>query len=114
MWLLYDAVLPQSLSDEAPPAMLRRWSGADDSDEDLVRFVSGKGGRGLILLGRDSLEQPDLRNLARELGVALVAVATDDPIEAKLRVLNNLNALRRSLETEDCLLVLASGVRPVP
>ena len=114
MWLLYDAVLPQSLSDEAPSSLLRRWSGADESDEDLVRFVSDQGGRGLILLGRDSLEQPDLRRLARELGIALVAIATDDPIEAKRRVLNNLTALRHLLDREACLLVLANAVRPAP
>lgn len=114
MWLLYDADLPQSLGDEAPSEDLRRWSGGDVSDEDLVRFVSDQGGRGLILLGRNSLEQPDLRRLAEELGVALIAVATDGPVEPKRRVLKNLNALRRSLDSEDALLVLANEVRPAP
>ena len=114
MWLLYDAVLPQSLSDEAPSADLTRWDGTDVSDADLVRFVSDQGGRGVIFLGRDSLEQPDLRRLASELGVALIAVATDNPIEGKRRILKNLNALRRLLDSEDCLLVMASEVRTVP
>lgn len=114
MWLLYDAVLPQSLSDEDRTGVLRRWSGADVSDEDLVRAVSEQGGRGLILLGRDSLEQPDLRRLAQELGVALIAATTDDPIEAKRRILKNLKSLKRLLNTEECVLIMASEVRPGP
>ena len=114
MWLLYDAVLPQSLADEERSFDLRRWEGTDVTDEDLVHAVSDQGGSGVIFLGRDSLEQPELRHVARELGVALVAVATDDPIEAKRRVLNNMNALRRLLDSEACLLILANEVRPIP
>ncbi len=114
MWLLCDAVLPQSLADEAPFLDLQRWDGADVTDEELVRFVSDQGGRGVLFLARDSLEQPDLRCLASELGVALIAVATDDPIEAKRRIIKNQKALRRLLDTQDCLLVLSNEVRPVP
>ena len=68
----------------------------------------------MIFLGRDSLEQPDLRRLARELGVALIAVATDDPIEAKRRIIKNRKALRRLLDNQDCVLVLSNEVRPAP
>ena len=112
MWLLYDAVLPQSLADEARSLDLQRWDGADVTDEELVRFVSHQGGRGVLFLGRDSLEQPDLRRLASELGVALIAVATDDPIEAKRRIIKNQKALHRLLDSQDCLLVLSNEVRP--
>ncbi len=112
MWLLYDAVLPQSLADEARSLDLQRWDGADVTDEELVRFVSEQGGRGVLFLGRVSLAQPDLRLVASELGVALIAVATDDPIEAKRRIIKNQKALRRLLDSQDCLLVLSNEVRP--
>ena len=114
MWLLCDAVLPQSLADEARSLDIQRWDGADVTDEKLVRAVSNQGGRGVLFLGRDALEQPDLRHLAKALGVALIAVATDDPIEAKRRIIKNQTALRRRLDSQDCLLVLANEVRPLP
>lgn len=112
--LLYDAALPQSLSHEARAgAELERWNGADVSDGDLVLSAAERGCRGVILLGRDSLEQSDLRGVARETGVALIAAATDNPVEAKQRILKHLDALRRGLDDHECLLVFATGVRPV-
>ena len=75
--LLYDAVLPQSLSHEAPAGVeLVRWDGADVPDADLVKAAAERGCRGVVLLGWDSLEQSDLRDIGREVGVALVATAT--------------------------------------
>ena len=100
MWLLCDAVLPQSLADEARSLDIQRWDGANVTDEELVRAVSGQGGRGVLFLGRDSLEQPDLRRLAKELGVALIAVATDDPIEAKRPIIKNQTAIRTQRGTQ--------------
>ena len=111
--LLYDAVLPQSLSHEAPAGVeLVRWDGADVSDAGLVRAAAERGCRGVVLLGRDSLEQSDLRDIGREVGVALVASATHSPIDAKRNILKNLDALRRELTNHECLLVFASEVRP--
>ncbi len=114
MWLLCDAVFTNSLVDEAQSLDLQRWNGAAVTDEELVRFVSDQGGRGVLFLARGSLEQPDLRCLASALGVALIAVATDDPIEAKRWIIKNQNALRRLLDSQDCLLILSNEVRPVP
>ena len=114
MRLLYDAVLPQSLSLEAPAEVeFQRWDGSDVSDADLVRASEERGCRGVILWGRDSLQQADLRDTAQQAGVALVAVEADNPIEAKQRVLKNLSSLRRKLAEHDCLLVLANEVRPI-
>ena len=114
MRLLYDAVLPQSLAVEAPAAMeLYRWEGADEVDTALVRAAANRGYRGVIFFDRSSLEQPGLRNVAEEVGVALVAVEASDPIEAKRRVLRNMPSLRRALADHDCLLVLANEVRPM-
>ena len=111
---LYDAVLPQSLAFETSAELeLRRWNGADESDTDFVRASANRGYDGVILFGRDSLEQPELREAAREAGVALVAVAADDPIKAKHRILNNMSSLRRKLRDHTCLLVLAREVRPL-
>lgn len=113
MRLLYDAVLPQSLSHEAPAGVeLVRWDGADVPDADLVKAAPERGCRGVVLLGRDSLEQSDLRDIGREAGVAFVAAATHNPMEAKRNVLKNLDALRRGLANHECLLVFASEVRP--
>lgn len=111
--LLYDASLPQSLADEARASVeLERWDGGDVPDRELVRVAAERGYRGVILLGRDALNQSDLRAVAQEVAVALIAAATDDPIEAKQRVLNNLSALRRKLADHECLLVFAAEVRP--
>ena len=115
MKLLYDAVLPQSLSHEAPAGVeLERWDGADVSDTELARAAAEKGCRAVILLGRDALEQTELRAAAREVGVALVSAATDDPVKAKRNILQNLDAVRKELANHEWLLVFASEVRPDP
>ncbi|MCY3963115.1 MAG: hypothetical protein OXN79_09440 [bacterium] len=114
MRLLYDAVLPNSLSQEAPANFeLDRWDGEAVSDAELVRASGERGCRGVILWGRDSLQQADLQETAQEAGVALVAVEADNPIDAKNRILKNLSALHRTLEDNDRLLVLANEVRPL-
>jgi hypothetical protein len=113
--LLYDAVLPHSLSLEAPAgADFVRWDGADVSDTELARVAAEKGYRAVVLLGRDSLEQKELRDVAREVGVALVAAATDNPFEAKRNILKNLDAVHKELANHEWLLVFASEVRPDP
>lgn len=112
--MLYDAVLPQSLAFEASAELeLHRWGGEDESDADFVRASAKSGYDGVILFGRDSLEQPELREAAYKAGVALVAVAEEDPIKAKQKILNNMSSLRRKLRDHDCLLVLAREVRPL-
>lgn len=114
MRLLYDATLPQSLAHEASAEVeFQRWQGEAASDAEFVRVAGEKECRGVILMGRHSLQQPDLRETATEAGVALVAVEADNPIKAKERILKNLSALRRELENHDCLLVLANEVRPI-
>ena len=113
MHLLYDSVLPQSLSHEAPTEVeLERWAGGEVSDCELIRLAAEKECRAVILLGRDSLEQPEMRAIAKQQGIALVAVATDSPIEAKKRILKNLTAIRSGLANHDCLMVMAASVRP--
>lgn len=115
MRLLYDAVLPQSLSYEKPTGVeFVRWDGADVSDTELARAAAEKGCRAVVLLGRDALEQPELRDVAREVGVALVSAVTDNPVEAKRNILKNLDAVRKELANHECLLVLAASVRPDP
>ena len=114
MQLLYDSVLPQSLAIEARGTIgFHRWDGAEAVDTDLVRAAASRGYRGVVFLDRSSLDQPGLRTVAEQVGVALVAVDAGDPIEAKQRVLRNAPALRRALAEHDCILVLASEVRPL-
>ena len=115
MRLLYDAVLPQSLAEEAPAwVTLDRWDGGDEQDSALVRAAADRGHRAVVFYDRDSLEQPDLRRFASESRIALVAVEANDPIEAKIRVLRHLARIRRMLVHDDCLLVLANEVRAYP
>lgn len=117
MRLLYDSRLPQGLEFEARAAHAGtaidfvRWSGGGISDAALIRVAAEDGFAGLVLLDRDSLSQADLRTTAREAGIALVAIAAEDPLEAKQRLLRNLASLRRVLLEHDCILVLANAVR---
>lgn len=117
MRLLYDSRLPQGLEFEAHAAPAGtaidfvRWSGGGISDADLVRAEAENGFVGVVLLDRDSLSQADLRTTAQEVGIALIAIASEDPLEAKQRLLRNLASLRRALLEHDCILVLANAVR---
>ncbi|MCY3947962.1 MAG: hypothetical protein OXF61_02035 [Acidimicrobiaceae bacterium] len=117
MRLLYDSRLPQSLEFEARAAPAGtavdfvRWSGGGVSDAELIRAAAEDGFAGLVLLDRDSLSQVALRTTAREVGIALIAIAAEDPLEAKQRLLRNLAPLRRALLEHDCLVVLANAVR---
>jgi len=115
MRLLYDAVLPGSLAEEAPAGItLDRWDSDDQTDTALIRAASHRGYQGVLFYGRDSLEQQELREIAREVGVVLVAVEAEDPIEARGRVLHNHSRLRRMLTDHQCLLILAREVRNYP
>lgn len=114
MRLLVDALFPSSIESEAPPGTsLVRWAGADAADEDLVRSAAHDGYRGVVVLDRRSLQQPGLRELALELGVALVAIEAEDPVEAKDRLFRNIGGLRRELQSSGIVLVLSDEVRPV-
>lgn len=91
MKLLYDAVLPSSLAAETRHGMeLIRWEGGEEQDTALVLLAADRGYRGVIFFEPDSLEQPELREIAREKSVALVGVRASDPFEAKRRILNIL------------------------
>ncbi len=117
MKLLYDSRLPQSLRFEAHAAHggtaidFVRWSGGGVSDVGLIRAAADESFAGVVLLGRDSLSQADLQITARQAGLALIAIATDDPLKAKQHLLKNLTSLCRTLADHDCLVVQASGVR---
>ena len=114
MKLLYDATLPQGLEREAPPwAELSRWRGRDEGDLEFVQAAANQGYRGVIFFERDSLEQPAVRELALEKGVALVAVEARDPILGMRRILKNLPGLQSALSNHDCILVMANSVRPI-
>jgi hypothetical protein len=109
---LIDANFPSTLAAEAPAGVeMDRWDGSDETDEAVVRAAARDGYRGVVFLDRRSLDQPRLRQLALDLGVALVAVDASDPVEAKERLLANLNQLRSALLDSELVLVLNSEAR---
>jgi len=113
--LLYDAVFPSSLADETRHGMeLIRWSGGEEQDAALVLLAADRGYRGVMFFGPDSLEQPELRNVARENGVALVGVRANDPFEGKRRILNNLHLIRNAISAHDCVLVSSRSADAFP
>ncbi len=115
MKLLYDAVFPRSLAEETRHGMeLIRWDEGEESDAALVALAADRGYRGVIFFERDSLEQPELREIAREYGVALVGVEAGDPFEAKQRIVNNLLRIRSALGSHDCILVMSRSADPFP
>ncbi len=93
---------------------LIRWDGGDEKDAALVLLAADRGYRGVIFFERDSLEQPELREIARKNGVALVGVKAADPFEAKGRILNNLLHIRSALSVHDCVLVSSRSAVPFP
>jgi hypothetical protein len=112
--LLVDAMLPETVVTEAPPGVeVLRWSGGDVSDEDLLRAGAHEDVRAVVFLDRRSLYQPGLRELAAQLQVALVAIEADDPVEAKDRLFQNLDHVRKALNTCEVVLVLAHDARPI-
>lgn len=114
MKLLYDATLPQSLERETPEwAELDRWKGRDEDDLEVIQAAANRGYRGVIFFDRDSLEQSAVREMAREKGVALVAVEAQDPLLGMRRILNNLRRLQSALSNHDCILIMANSVRPI-
>ena len=114
MRLLADAILPETVESEAPPGSeVVRWTGGEDSDEDLIRAAAHEGFRGVVFFDRRSVYQPGLRDLARSLGVGLIAVDADDPIDAKDRLFHNLAHIRSALQSSTVVLVLADEVRPL-
>jgi hypothetical protein len=111
--LLVDSHFPATTAVEAPTGLeLIRWTGGTAKDEDLVRKAADLRVRGLVLLDRRALQQPGLRELAEQLGVALVAVEAGDPIEAKERLLRNVDHLRKALALSNVVLLLAHEARP--
>ncbi len=93
---------------------LIRWDGGEQNDAALVLLAADRGYQGVIFFERDSLEQPALRKIARENGVALVGVEAGDPFEAKQRIVNNLLRIRSALGSHDCILVMSRSVDPFP
>ena len=93
---------------------LIRWDRGEEQDAALVLLAADRGYRGVIFFEADSLEQPELREIARENGVALVGVKADDPFEAKRRILNNLRLIRAALSVHDCVLVDSRSAAAFP
>ena len=115
MKLLIDAVLPATLTTEAPAGVVfERWEKSEEqNDSDLVRYAAEKRMRGVVFFERNSLEQPGLRQLAEKLGVVLVAIDASDPIQAKVRLLRQITRVRSMLSEASFIHVLASEVRAV-
>ena len=53
----------------------------------IIQATSDRGYEEVIFLGQDSLGQSGVREAARYVGVAMVAIEARDPIEAQQRIL---------------------------
>ena len=111
--LLVDSSLPASLESDAPAGVeLKRWSGRYLPDDELAKVAVEGRYQGIVVLGRNSLYQRSLRNQCADLGLSLVVVEAGDPIEAKDRVLRNIEKLRSVLTESQVVIVQARTVRP--
>jgi hypothetical protein len=114
MRLLVDAMLPETIVSDAPAGVtFLRFTGSDVSDEDFLRTAALQNCRAAVVFDRNSLSQPGLRELATELGIGLVAVQAEDPVEAKERLLANFEHLLQALTGSSVVLVLATEARPM-
>ena len=112
MKFLVDAALPATLAAEAPVGIVfERWEEPAVQDSDLIHYAAHHGLSGVIFCDRNSLKQPGLRQLAEELGIALVAIDASDPIQARDRLLRHIERIRSALTETKCVLVLSSEVR---
>ncbi len=113
MKLLIDTVLPATLTADAPAGIdFERWKKSDgQNDSDLLYYAAKEGFRGVVFLDRISLEQPGMRQLAKELGIALIAIDASDPIQARERLIRHSARLRRKLGESQFVLILGSEVR---
>ena len=114
MRFLVDSSLPASVGTEAPPDFeLVRWRGRYLADEEFVREAAVQQCRAAVVLGRNSLDQPSVRDVCAELGVGMVAVEAPDPFEAKDRLLRHLPKLRAALAKHEFVVIFANEVRPL-
>ena len=112
MKLLVDAMLPASAESEAPPGVeVVRWTEGEAGDGELLRVAAQIGARCVVYFDRRSAYQPGLRELALTLGVGIVVVDADDPVEAKDRLFQNLDHVQKALITGEVVLVLANQAR---
>lgn len=113
MKFLVDAVLPATLNAEAPANIsFERWKKPVAQDTELISHAAAEGFRGVVFFGRNSLEQPGIRQLAEESGIALIAIDASDPIQARDRLLSHIERIRTILNETRFVLVLASEARP--
>ena len=110
---LIDSSLPMSLESEAPAGVeLKRWTGQYLPDDQFAKVAAERRYEGIVVLGRNSLHQRNLRDQCADLGLSLIAVEAGDPIEAKDRVLRNMAKIRSALGESQAVIVYARTVRP--
>ena len=113
MRFLIDSSLPSSLESEAPAGVeLKRWTGQYLPDGQFATVAAEGRYEGIVVLGRNSLHQRNLRDRCAELGLSLIAVEAGDPIEAKDRLLRNMAKIRSELSESHAVIVYARAVRP--
>ena len=114
MKLLVDAVFPTTVEAEAPAGVeVHRWSRGEASDKDLLRAAAHQDARAVVFSDRRSVYQPGLRELAEELGVAIIVIEGGDPVDAKDKLFRNLDGIREALRMSLAILVLAHEARPI-
>ena len=111
MKALVDAAFPASIEQESPPEVeYARWVDGDKPDSEFIRLAAEMGCSAAVLYGRHALLQPSVTELARELGIVVLAVDAKDPIEAKGIVFRNTRKILHAVARGQSAVINASGV----
>ena len=88
--LLCDAGIPKIELYEMPADVAAApWRGNDSTDDlALIEVAARSGYDGVVFMSGMVLRRQEVSGLAETLDIAVIAVDTDDPLEAKLRIID--------------------------
>ena len=88
--LLCDAGIPKIELYEMPAGVaVVPWRGNDSTDdEELIEVAATSGYDGVVFMSGIVLHREEVRELAETHDIAVIAVSSDDPLEAKLRIID--------------------------
>ena len=87
--LLCDAGIPDIERYEMPAGVaVAPWRGSDSTDDlGIIETAARSEYDGVVFISSMILHREKVQVLAKEHGIAVIAVSSDDPLEAKLRII---------------------------